>query len=179
MGYTLPGFFRPTKQWDVVVYADEEPIVVVELKSQTGPSFGNNANNRAEEAIGSAVDYHAARSAGLIPGNAWTGYVFVIENVEASVRRRGDQDRGLYPKDDVFTAWSYVDRVRVLADRLVVGGYYNAAWAVATTRPPHFSWREIDAATSGWAGFAEGMVAAIGRHYPVQGEGVAQIALFE
>ncbi|GAA2627213.1 hypothetical protein Adu01nite_58970 [Paractinoplanes durhamensis] len=35
-GYTLPGYYRPTKQWDVVVYHLNAPIVAIELKSQTG-----------------------------------------------------------------------------------------------------------------------------------------------
>ena len=53
-GVTLPGHFRPTKKWDLMVYAPNRshPNVAVELKSQNGPSYGNNANNRAEEATG-------------------------------------------------------------------------------------------------------------------------------
>lgn len=51
----LPGFFRPTKEWDLLVVKDDQLIVAVETKSQVG-SFGNNFNNRTEEAIGSAVD---------------------------------------------------------------------------------------------------------------------------
>lgn len=66
IGYTLPGYFRPTKQWDCVVYFDGKPIVIIELKSQNGPSYGNNANNRAEEALGNALDLQRAMSEGLI-----------------------------------------------------------------------------------------------------------------
>ena len=56
-GFTLPGYYRPTKQWDVVVWGtDGAPLVCIELKSQNGPSYSNNANNRAEEAIGNAYD---------------------------------------------------------------------------------------------------------------------------
>lgn len=39
----LPGFFRPTKQWDVLVVHNGRLLVAVELKSLCGPSFGNNA----------------------------------------------------------------------------------------------------------------------------------------
>lgn len=56
----LPGFYRPTKQWDILVTAHGVLLAVLELKSQVGPSFGNNFNNRAEEAIGSAVDLWTA-----------------------------------------------------------------------------------------------------------------------
>ena len=47
---TLPGYFRPTKLWDLLVIHKGELIVAVELKSQAGPSFSNNFNNRTEEA---------------------------------------------------------------------------------------------------------------------------------
>jgi hypothetical protein len=177
MGYTLPGFFRPTKQWDVVVYANDMPIVVLELKSQKGPSYSNNANNRAEEAIGSAVDFMWARDAGLIPGDAWLGYAYVIEEDDQSRRLRGQRDRGQYPKDAAFQNWSYVDRVRVLAQRLVAAGFYASAWAMATSRPPCFGWRELDPQTSGYTQFVEGLAAAIGRYYP-NPSGAGQISLF-
>ena len=49
-------FYRPTKKWDLVVIDRGMLVAAVELKSQVGPSFGNNFNNRTEEAIGNAVD---------------------------------------------------------------------------------------------------------------------------
>ena len=52
----LPGFFRPTKKWDILVVKEDTLIAVIEAKSQVGPSFGNNYNNRTEEAMGSALD---------------------------------------------------------------------------------------------------------------------------
>ena len=52
----LPGFFRPTKQWDLLVVRDQHLLAAMELKAQVGPSFGNNFNNRTEEAMGSALD---------------------------------------------------------------------------------------------------------------------------
>ena len=57
---TLPGYFRPTKLWDLLVIHQGELIAAIELKSQVGPSFGNNFNNRAEEAIGTAHDFWTA-----------------------------------------------------------------------------------------------------------------------
>ena len=53
---TLPGYFRPTKLWDLVVIHKGHLVAAIELKSQVGPSFGNNFNNRTEEAIGTAHD---------------------------------------------------------------------------------------------------------------------------
>jgi len=56
----LPGFFRPTKEWDMLVVVNGHLLAAIEAKSQVGPSFGNNFNNRTEEAIGSAVDLWTA-----------------------------------------------------------------------------------------------------------------------
>jgi hypothetical protein len=55
----LPGFFRATKNWDVLVIHRRRLLAVFEFKSQVG-SFGNNLNNRAEEVIGSAADLWVA-----------------------------------------------------------------------------------------------------------------------
>ena len=43
---TLPGYFRPTKLWDLVVIHKGHLVAAIELKSQVGPSFCNNFNNR-------------------------------------------------------------------------------------------------------------------------------------
>ena len=55
----LPGWYRPEKKWDLLIVVDGRLIAGIEFKSQVG-SFGNNFNNRAEEAIGSAADLWAA-----------------------------------------------------------------------------------------------------------------------
>ena len=51
----LPGFFRPTKEWDLLVVRERTLIAAIKAKSKVGPSFGNNFNNRTEEAMGSAI----------------------------------------------------------------------------------------------------------------------------
>ena len=56
----LPGYFRPTKEWDLLVVRDNTLLAAIEAKSQVGPSFGNNFNNRTEEAMGSALDLWTA-----------------------------------------------------------------------------------------------------------------------
>jgi hypothetical protein len=46
----------------VLVMADGQLWIAVELKSQAGPSFGNNYNNRIEEALGNATDIRTAHA---------------------------------------------------------------------------------------------------------------------
>src|ERR1700737_2830721 len=80
---TLPGFFRPTKLWDILVIQDGRLVAAVEMKSQVGPSFGNNANNRAEEAIGTAHDFLTAYREGAFGDHAkpFVGWLVIVEDV--------------------------------------------------------------------------------------------------
>jgi hypothetical protein len=47
-----------------VLVHQRELIAAMEFKSQIGHSFGNNFNNRTEEALGSATDIWAANREG-------------------------------------------------------------------------------------------------------------------
>ena len=61
----LPGYFRPNKKWDFLVVVKGQLVVALEAKSQVGPSFGNNFNNRTEEAMGENVKIPFQSSLGL------------------------------------------------------------------------------------------------------------------
>lgn len=78
---TLPGYFRPTKLWDLLVIYKEELIAAIELKSQVGPSFGNNFNNRTEEAIGTAHDFWTAYREGAFgkQPSPFVGWLMMVE----------------------------------------------------------------------------------------------------
>ncbi len=82
----LPGFFRPTKEWDLLVIRNNTLLVAIEAKSQVGPSFGNNFNNRTEEAIGSALDLWTAyrEHAYFASPQPFLGYFFMLEDCAAS-----------------------------------------------------------------------------------------------
>lgn len=132
----LPGYYRPTKKWDVVVIDDDRLVAAIELKSQAGPSFGNNFNNRAEEAIGNAVDVWRAYEAGTFgPVRPWLGYIFIIEDCAKStapVRLA----KTVFPVDPAFTKTSYVERYRILCQRLVRERLYDAACVIASSNDP-------------------------------------------
>ena len=53
---TLPGYFLSTKLWDMLVVYKGELVAAIEFKSQVDSSFGDNFDNLAEEAIGTAHD---------------------------------------------------------------------------------------------------------------------------
>ncbi|MGW8600796.1 PaeR7I family type II restriction endonuclease [Streptomyces sp. NPDC055893] len=124
----LPGFYRPTKQWDLVVKVGEQLVAAIEFKSQSG-SFGNNFNNRTEEAIGSAVDTRRAIEAGLMgEARPWLGYVFVLEDVEASTKPASRDFRPAFKADPAFQGRpSYAERYRHLCKRLLEDQLYDAA----------------------------------------------------
>ena len=66
----LPGYYRAEKSWDLVVVAKGHLLAVIEFKAQVGPSFGNNFNNRTEEALGNATDLWAAYREGAFKPSA-------------------------------------------------------------------------------------------------------------
>src|SRR5882762_3076201 len=87
----LPGYFRPTKQWDFVVVVNGQLVAALEAKSQVGPSFGNNFNNRTEEAMGSALDLWTAFREKAFGSRVrpWIGYMFLLEDCAPSNRPVG------------------------------------------------------------------------------------------
>ncbi|MEI7903576.1 MAG: PaeR7I family type II restriction endonuclease, partial [bacterium] len=84
----LPGWFRAEKAWDLLIVVDHRLIASIEFKSQVGPSFGNNFNNRTEEALGSAADLWAAYREGAFTPSArpWLGYLMLLEDAPGSRR---------------------------------------------------------------------------------------------
>lgn len=122
----LPGYFRPTKQWDVLVIHRRKLLAVLELKSQVGPSFGNNYNNRVEEAIGSATDVWKAYRENAFPEvpKPWLGYLFMLEDCRKSTTpvSVSEPHFEVFP---VFKGASYAERYEVLCRRLVRERLYS------------------------------------------------------
>jgi hypothetical protein len=124
----IPGFFRPTKQWDLLVVRDAQLIAAIELKSQVGPSFGNNFNNRTEEAMGTALDLWTAFREGAFnkTHRPWLGYLFLLEDCEQSrsAIRVAEPHFKVFPE---FKGASYSTRYELFCRKLVREGHYNAA----------------------------------------------------
>jgi hypothetical protein len=162
----LPGFYRPTKKWDLVVIDNGILVAAIELKSQVGPSFGNNFNNRTEEAIGNAVDVWRAYEEGTFGGiRPWLGYVFLLEEdprSTAPVRLA----KTVFPVERVFENTSYKDRYRILCQRLVRERLYDAACFATSSRAPgspihqpdpELSFNALRAAVAGRAAFIKAL----------------------
>lgn len=125
---TLPGYFRPAKEWDVVVMSGDDLLAVVEVKSQVG-SFGNNFNNRVEEALGNATDFWTAYKKGIYKPTSkpWLGYLFMLEECESSLQPTRRIELNPYPVDDKFQGLSYAQRYEVVCERMVRELLYDAA----------------------------------------------------
>jgi hypothetical protein len=132
---TLPGYFRPTKKWDLIVIHEGRLIAAIELKSHVGPSFGNNYNNRTEEAIGTAQDFKTAyreNAFGPHP-QPFVGWLMVVEDAPKS--RSPVRDSSIHFRiSREFQGASYLKRYDVLCQRLVQEQLYTAAAVIATPR---------------------------------------------
>lgn len=132
---TLPGYFRPTKIWDMLVFHEEALVAAIEFKSQVGPSFGNNFNNRCEEAIGTAHDlWTVYRENGLSKQPPpFVGWLMLVEDTAAS-RRPINVYSPHFPVLEGFESVSYLQRYEILCRRLVQERLYTATALVASPR---------------------------------------------
>jgi type II restriction enzyme len=133
----LPGYYRASKNWDVVVTHKGAIVAIIELKSQVG-SFGNNFNNRTEEMIGQSLDlWRATREHLLGEVLPWFGYLMLLESREQS-REIRENPKTAYPLDPEFQDTSYLDRYQIAFKRLRLEGDMNAVCLVTSDREQDF-----------------------------------------
>lgn len=122
----LPGYFRPEKKWDLVAVMDDSLIAAIEFKSILG-SYGNNMNNRVEEALGSATDLWHAAEAGLVGIRPpWLGYVFLMMEEPQSTSPVSVRQSN-FSVDEEFLGSSYLNRAILLCRRLMLKRLYDSA----------------------------------------------------
>ncbi len=123
----LPGFYRPTKNWDLIVVVDGKLLASLEFKSQVG-SFGNNYNNRTEEALGNATDLWRAFQEGAFRQSTrpWLGWLMLLEEAAGSTTPVQVREPffAVFPE---FKGASYAVRYELLCRKLVRERLYDAA----------------------------------------------------
>jgi hypothetical protein len=152
----IPGYYRPTKKWDILVVRRNRLCAAIEMKSQCG-SFGNNYNNRTEEALGSSADVWKAYEKELLGNHTpWLGYFFLLEKSPESLSPVRIAPTP-FPVDRVFEGASYAKRYQLLCDRMVKERHYNAATFITSARDstgafeePNADLRFIDFARALW-----------------------------
>lgn len=132
---TLPGYFRPTKLWDLLVIHEGQLIAAIELKSQVGPSFGNNFNNRTEEAIGTAHDFWTAYREGAFGDQPrpFVGWLMLVEDAPKS-RSAVRVDAPHFEVFKEFQGASYIERYDLLCQKLMKERLYTTASLMASPR---------------------------------------------
>jgi type II restriction enzyme len=132
---TLPGYFRPTKLWDLLVIHKGQLIAAIEMKSQVGPSFGNNFNNRTEEAIGTAHDLWTAYREGAFgqQPRPFVGWLMHVEDAPKS-RRPVTDNSPHFPVLPEFKGACYLERYDLLCKKLVQEQLYTTASVITSQR---------------------------------------------
>ncbi len=129
----IPGYYRPQKQWDVLVVAQDQLVAAIEFKSQVG-SIGNNLNNRAEEAIGLAQDFWTAfRDGRLGTRRPFLGFFLLVED-SAKIHSPIRNSEPYFPIDPIFQGASYIQRHRIFCQRLVFERLYDATCLTFATK---------------------------------------------
>jgi Restriction endonuclease XhoI len=131
----LPGYFRPTKMWDMLVVFEGHLVAALEFKSQRGPSFGNNFNNRTEEALGNATDLWTAYREGAFGvkrPRPWLGWVMLLEDCSGSTTPVATAEPH-FPVFPEFRGASYAKRYELLLRKLVLEKMYDGAAFLMST----------------------------------------------
>jgi hypothetical protein len=144
----LPGYFRATKKWDLIVISEDQLVLAMEFKSQAGKSIGNNVNNRSEEAVGSAKDIWTAFREGRFGKSPtpFLGYFFLLEDrdkVKIPVANREPyffvdavfrgEARKTKKGVNKYQGVSYSKRYELLCRRLVLERLYSSACFLMAT----------------------------------------------
>src|SRR5918994_4278652 len=147
----LPGYYRPTKEWDLLVVHKDVLVAAIELKSIAG-SYGRNLNNRIEEALGSAEDIRTAyREEMLGATRPWIGYFFLIADEQESRRPVKIKSQPVLPIDPIYgqppdqetlsgdtpfpkNTVSYQKRAEVFCRRLIREQLYDDACFVVSSK---------------------------------------------
>jgi hypothetical protein len=189
----LPSYFRPSKNWDLIVLGgsrfhpakgDKGPPVLyaaTEFKSQD-KSIGNNQNNRLEESIGNATDFWTTyQHSGFerqLP-RPWLGYLFVgkydPEADSKPVRIEQPHFLAMPPfrmegsnEQRKFAGPSYAERYKIFMKQSIGARLYDAGAFIVTDesmakKKPN---HRIPLEEFGSANFLRSLKAQILAHYP-------------
>lgn len=152
----LPGFYRETKSWDVVLQYKGHALAIVEAKSQ-GSSLANNFNNRVEEAIGQAVDVWKSHERGLLVSTIrpWIGYVMIVEETERTIEPKHLLAGKAVPAgmlvDPAFDGLSYAKRYAMAFKRLDQERLLDATCVAITNRSASYSYPDEWLSFNGFA----------------------------
>ena len=102
-------------------------VTAIEPKSQVG-SFGDNFNNRTEEALGSAVDLWTAYKWEVYDRQMppWVGYLVLMEKEDGSTTPVGIHEPYFKVREE-FKNTSYLERYDLFCSKLMMERHYSSA----------------------------------------------------
>ena len=129
----LPGYYRSTKKWDLLVVSRRQLVMAIEFKSM-GSSYSNNLNNRAEEALGNAVDVWTAYREGRFGTGPrpLLGYLYLLRDEPRNSTPVANREPH-FKVDPEFVGASRAMRAEILFRRLVLERQYDAACLLLST----------------------------------------------
>lgn len=152
----LPGYFRPEKSWDIVAMHKGKLVAAIELKS-IWSSYGNNMNNRTEEAVGSGFDLRTASKYNLYGDSVpWMGYVFVIRD-DPKIHNPTHFYEPHFPVDKAYEGTGYLGRSIATCKRLMIErvydrvfyGMYDPVSKTVSEPSEDMSWAKFETALRG------------------------------
>jgi hypothetical protein len=131
----LPGHFRPSQSWDLLVMNNGKLIAAIKFVFEVGPSFGKNTNSRCEEALSMSVDLWAAFRKGIFGENRgpFVGFLGLLEDVPTSRTAVKDVSPN-FPIFPEFKNASYAERYNILCKKLMAERLYTAATVIISPR---------------------------------------------
>lgn len=139
---SIPSIFRPSKKWDIVVLNRHKEIVAaIELKSHTsGKDYEKNFNNRVEEALGTATDFHITMPyISRYIRSPFVGFFLLLEDNDASnAVKPAKRGKHFAIKDEtvlgLFDGKNIIDRWQTCLDAFVNARIYNACGLLVAKR---------------------------------------------
>jgi len=130
----LPGYFRATKKWDLLIVHEGKLLAAIELKSM-GSSFGNNLNNRAEEVLGLSLDFFHAHKHDLFGSvePPFLGYCVIVVD-DPIIHRPVSTKASHFAVLPEFQDRGYAERWVILCKKMIQERIYNAAAVILTNK---------------------------------------------
>jgi len=129
---TLPGYFHPTTQWDMLVLRENRLIAAVKLNSQF-EILGTDFKRLTEDAIRSAQELWMAFRGGAFGESPrpFVGWLMLVEDAPRS--RSPIRDRSQhFPVRPEFQGASYIERYNLLCKKLVQEQLYTTTAVLAS-----------------------------------------------
>lgn len=118
-----------------MVVVDDQLLASIEFKAHIGPSFGNNFNNRVEEALGNSTDLLTAFREGKFKPSQkpWLGWLMLLEETPKSTSPV-KVDESHFEVFSEFKEASYARRYELFCERLMRKRLYDGACLILSDK---------------------------------------------